>query len=92
MIDLVTDVATVPAIVAIVNLSKRLGLPANAALVAAAVLGVALNLAVHFWADYSWFTAASKGLLMGLAASGLYDLVPEGPEPKRAATTTTRLK
>lgn len=84
MIDLVTGIATVPAIVALVNLSKTLGLPAKGALALAVVLGVALNLATYAWADYAWFTAASSGLILGLGAAGLYDLTP-GPAPKRAA-------
>ncbi len=69
-------VATVPAIVAMVNAAKRLGLPGRAGLVLALVLGVGLNLATYAWAGAPWFDAASSGLLLGLAAAGLYDLVP----------------
>lgn len=86
--DLVTDLATIPAIVALVNLAKRLGLPVRLALVLAVVLGVALNVAVWAWADYAWFTSASSGLLLGLAAAGLYDITPTSPAPRRAAPTT----
>lgn len=86
MIDIVSGIATVPAIVALVNAAKRVGLPARWALILAIVLGVGLNLAVWAWADYGWFTAASSGLLLGLGAAGLYDLTPADPKPQRAWT------
>lgn len=86
MIDLVTGVATVPAIVALVNLAKGLGLPARLALLLAVVLGVALNLAGWAWADHSWFSYANSGLLLGLAAAGLYDLTPPAPRPAEEPT------
>lgn len=83
--DLVTGIATVPAVVALVNFAKRLGVPDRMALALAVLLGVGLSVATWAWADYSWFTATSSGLLLGLAASGLYDLTPGGPAPRRAA-------
>ena len=87
MIETVTLVATVPAIVALVNFGKRLGLPVRAALALAVLLGVGLSLAQWAWAGYDWYDAAANGLLLGLAAAGLYDLVPsgEGAEPRRQA-------
>ena len=88
MIDLVTSIATVPAIVAIVNLAKRVGLPNNAALILAVVLGVALSVATWAWADYAWFTAASSGLILGLGAAGVYDLTPP-TAARRAQQETT---
>lgn len=88
MIDLVTGIATVPAIVALVNAAKRTGLPDRFALVLAILLGIGLNLAVWAWADYGWFTAASSGLMLGLGAAGLYDLTP-APAPRRAIDSGT---
>lgn len=86
MIDLVSGIATLPAIVALVNAAKTAGLPSRAALLLAIALGVGLNLATWAWADYGWFTAASSGLLLGLGAAGLYDLTPStSPPPRRAA-------
>lgn len=76
--DTVVLIATVPAIVALVNFFKKLGVPARASLALAVVLGVVLSLAQFFWGDEGWFTAAANGLLLGLSASGLYDLVPKG--------------
>lgn len=82
--DAVTTLATVPAIVAIVNWLKALGLPPRGALFAAVLLGVGINIAGYVWADAGWFTVASSGLLLGLGASGIYDLTPAGPAPRRA--------
>lgn len=84
MIDAITTVATVPAIVALVNFAKSLGVPSRAALALAVVLGVALALAQWAWADAGWYEAASSGLLLGLAAAGLYDLAPSREAPRRA--------
>lgn len=79
-------VATVPAIVALVNALKRMGMdPKRGGVPAAILLGVGLNLAQHFWGGQEWFAAAAQGLLLGLAAAGLYDLAPESvAAPRRA--------
>lgn len=74
MIDFVTAIASIPAILAIVNLLKSIGFPAKLSPLAAVIIGVALNLAVWAWADYSWFSYATQGLIFGLAAAGLYDV------------------
>ena len=79
MVDFVTAIASVPAILAVVNLLKKFGLAGPWAALAAVVVGIGLNLAVWAWADYSWFSAASTGLIFGLAAAGLYDLSPKTP-------------
>lgn len=90
MIDLVSGIATIPAIVALVNFAKSLGVTGRGALVLAVILGIGLNLATWAFADYSWFTAASSGLLLGLAAAGLYDLTPTTTTgPRRAAKEDT---
>lgn len=70
----VTLLATIPAILAIVNLLKKQGLGANNAMLAAVVLGVALSVADFYFAANAAYAAASQGLLLGLAAAGLYDL------------------
>ena len=77
-LDVVTTIATVPAVVALVNLLKRLGLPARAAMLLAVILGVILSLADFAWAGEGWYQSVVDGLILGLAAAGLYDLVPEG--------------
>ena len=70
----IVSIATVPAIVALVNLGKRFGLDGKWAILLAVALGVLLSLAMWAWSDEPWFGAASSGLLLGLGASGLYDL------------------
>ena len=74
--DTVTTIATVPAIVAIVNLIKGLGLDGKLSALVAVLLGVLLSIAVVVGAGNPIFDAAAQGLLLGLAAAGLYDLTP----------------
>ncbi|MDO5534102.1 MAG: hypothetical protein Q4F65_05575 [Propionibacteriaceae bacterium] len=72
--DAIVLLASVPAIVAVVNLAKRLGLNGEASLVLAVALGVAFALADHLWGDTGWYAATSSGLVLGLGAAGLYDV------------------
>lgn len=83
MFDPITTLASVPGIVALVNLGKGLGLSGRWSALAAVVLGVALNLASWGLAGYTWYSAAADGLILGLGAAGLYDLT-SGPAPRRA--------
>lgn len=92
----ITTLATVPAMLAIVELLKRLGLPAKAAMPVTVVLSVALGLAQTFLGGDPVYQAAAKYLLMGLGACGLYDAAKlaapkveqtstiEGTVPRRA--------
>lgn len=77
MIDPITSIVTVPAIVALTNLAKGLGVGGKWSALVAVLLGVTLAVASHALAGTGWFDAASTGLLLGLAAAGLYDLAPE---------------
>ena len=83
MIDPITSIVTVPAIVALVNLVKGLGVGGKWSALVAVLLGVALSVASWALAGTGWWDAASGGLLLGLAAAGLYDLTP-GEAPRRA--------
>lgn len=49
----------------------------------AVLLGVGLAIADYALAGTGWWNAGSGGLLLGLAAAGLYDLAP-GEAPRRA--------
>lgn len=69
----ITTLATVPAMLAIVELLKRCGLPAKAAMPVTVVLSVALGLSQTFLGGDPVYQAATKYLLMGLGACGLYD-------------------
>lgn len=83
--DLIT-LATVPAIVALVNVLKRLGVPDAAATIAAVLLGVAAAVADQLVGTDPTYQAAAHGLLLGLAAAGVYDLANTRPAdtPRRA--------
>ena len=74
--EYITMIASVPAIVALVNLAKRLGLKGEAPLVAAVVFGVAINVANLYLGTHEAYQAVIAGLMSGLAAAGLYDLAP----------------
>lgn len=74
MLDSIVTLATVPAVLALVNLGKELGLGSKWAMLLAVGLGVGLALADYAWAESGWYASAASGLLLGLAASGVYDL------------------
>ena len=76
----IMTITSVPAIVALVNLAKGLGLNGKLSALVAVVLGVGLNVATVAAAGSLIFEAASQGLLLGLAAAGLYDLTPKPEE------------
>lgn len=77
-LDTVTLIATVPAIVALVNFFKKLGVKDKVALALAVVLGIVLSMAQYLWGESGLYVAAAQGLMLGLAAAGLYDLAPGG--------------
>lgn len=72
--DPITTIATVPAIVAIVNFSKKLGIKGKASLAAAVVLGIAINVANYYLAANGGYQAAVSGLVLGLGAAGVWDV------------------
>ena len=77
MIDIipaVTTLASLPAILALVNLGKRFGLSGAWSALVAVILGVALSMAEQAWGASPVFAAARTGLILGLGAAGLYDL------------------
>lgn len=63
------------AVVAVVELLKRAGLDSRWAGVAAVVVAVVGNLAATYWADSPVATALAQGIILGLAASGLWSTV-----------------
>ena len=67
------EIATVPAVLALVNLLKKAGLPDAAAPVVSLVAGVLAVFAAQH-ADAAWVKALSEGLILGLAAAGVYDV------------------
>ena len=73
-------VAGVPATVALTNLIKQTFDPGRWAALISLVISVALNVAVSAYTGEDLFIGAMRGLILGLAASGLYDLTPSDPE------------
>lgn len=72
--DTITTLASPLAILALVNLAKRLGLTGSGKLALLAVaLGVALALAEYFGAGNPAWIAARDGGILGLSAAGLFD-------------------
>lgn len=77
--DTVTTLATIPAILALVQLSKSFGVSGKAATALSVGLGVGAQ--VVEYAVYTeppttpqgWYQAAATGLILGLSAAGLYD-------------------
>ena len=71
--DTALTLASVPAILALVQLGKSLGLSGKWSALAAVALGVLLNVAQYALGDLGWYQAAASGLVLGLSAAGLYD-------------------
>lgn len=67
---------TVPAIVALTNLAKRTGLPAKLAPLISVLAGVAVACGDAYSTGSGYLDAVARGIVLGLTASGLYDLMP----------------
>lgn len=82
-LDPITTIISVPAIVAIVNLIKKVTprLSTWAALVSVLV-AVAISMSAWAWGNESWFHALVAAILVGLSAAGLYDLAPGAPDTR----------
>ena len=88
-VDAVNMVLSVPVIVALVELAKRLGISGRLAMLAAIVLGVALSLATYYLGAYGGYQAAAQGVLLGLSAAGLYDTAKVASVKISAAPTVS---
>ena len=66
-------IALMPAVVGLVNFVKQFGLTGKWLTVASMVIGIVLALAAQLLPTGT-FQIAYNGLILGLAASGLYDL------------------
>ena len=72
--EYITVIASPAAVVALVNFLKQFGVDGKWSFLAAVLLGVAVNLANYYFGDIPAYQAGITGLIMGLAAAGLYDL------------------
>ena len=79
---------TVPAIVALTNLAKRTGLPSRWAPLVSVLAGVAVACGDAYSTGAGYLDAVARGIILGLTASGLYDLMPG--EPKANTVTGTQ--
>ena len=75
----IVTIASIPAILALTNLAKSLGLSGKISALLAVVLGIALAVAQYELAGYGWYQAAVKGMILGLSAAGLYDVSKPRP-------------
>lgn len=71
---------TVPAIVALTNLAKRTGLPSKLAPLVSVLAGVAVACGDAYSTGTGYLDAVARGIVLGLTASGLYDLMPGEPK------------
>ena len=71
---------TVPAIVALTNLAKRSGLPSRWAPLVSVLVGVAVACGDAYSTGSGYLDAVARGIILGLTASGLYDLMPGEPK------------
>ena len=73
--DTIEILASVPAIVGLVNLIRdRAKVPSDLAPFIALFLGVGFTMAQGLFTGNIYYDLASKGLILGLAASGIYDV------------------
>ena len=91
--DTITTIASPLAIIALVNVAKRLGLPAALSPVLALLLaGVIVSAEV--WLSPDGYGALSRAILLGLAAAGVWDITPgsvQPQSPKRAVDNQDEL-
>lgn len=66
-------IASVPGVVALVNVLKRFGVSGQWSLLAAIAFGVALNVANLYFAADPTYQAIIAGAVTGLGAAGLWD-------------------
>lgn len=71
--DPVITLATAPAVLGLVTIAKDLGLPTRLAGLLALILGLALAGLDALLAVYTAWAWVSSGLILGLAAAGVYD-------------------
>lgn len=71
--DPIFTLATIPAILALVQFCKELGLPGKGAMLLSLLLGVGLNVLDFYFTDLPLYQAIVGGVLLGLAAAGVYD-------------------
>lgn len=72
--DIALTLASVPAVLAVVNLLKSVGLSGKWSALAAVLIAVGISLSVALFGENAVFQACASGLILGLSAAGLYDV------------------
>jgi len=67
-------ILSVPAVVALVQLGKAFGVSGKWALLLAVIVAIGINVGDYYLGTAGAWQAATQGLLLGLAAAGLYDV------------------
>lgn len=78
----IVSLASIPAVLALVNLGKALGVKGKWAALLAVLLGVGLAVAQYGLGGFGWYQAAVQGIILGLSAAGLYDMKTSVGEPE----------
>ena len=86
--DAIVTLSTVPAVLALTNLLKGLGLSGKFSALVAVVLGIGLSVADYGLAGSGWYHAAVSGLTLGLGAAGLYDTTKTATTKTASVATT----
>ena len=89
MDPIVTTLLTPAAILAFVTIARNLGVPTKLAPILAIVLGVTLAVAEQQLGGLPIYQAAAGGLLLGLSASGVYDVAKLTGATRPAETDST---
>lgn len=78
--------ATPVAILALVELAKQAGLPTKLASLLSVVIGVALGMSDFYLHDLPAYQAAAQSLILGLTASGVWDIAKRAAGKGNAST------
>ena len=89
MDPIVTTLLTPAAILAFVTIARNLGVPTKLAPILAIVLGITLAVAEQQLGGLPIYQAAAGGLLLGLSASGVYDVAKLTGATRSAETDST---
>lgn len=78
----------VPAVIGLVNMLKRAGLPTSLAGPVAVALGLVFTISYGLWGEHRLFVLSMLGILIGLGATGFYDLRKLGASDTPIVTPT----
>lgn len=85
--DTALTLASVPAVLAMVNLAKSFGLSGKFSVLVSVMVATTFSVSTWIWGDHPAFQAVATGIILGLSASGLYDTarLPLGISRRKSA-------